>query len=205
MVRLPILGGIAKKLTPPKIRLTLKLGKDYYALGENLEGELQLSSDEEVDVEEIRCELTCVEAVKTVRYVEARVGRSGSPVMVPTETWQSATLYSTKIVLSGPTHISKGFTDSYRFKVSIPITLKPTYKGVDRRVTWTIKGVAAVENRPDATSNTVELQIIQPAAPPVVKEKEIVREIVVAPCKYCGTLFPVTETTCPNCGAKRTG
>jgi hypothetical protein len=34
--------------------------------------------------------------------------------------------------------------------------------------------------------------------------REVVREVVVIPCKYCGTLFPQTATFCPHCGAKRT-
>jgi rubrerythrin len=34
--------------------------------------------------------------------------------------------------------------------------------------------------------------------------REVIREVVVIPCKYCGTLFPQTVTFCPHCGAKRT-
>jgi rubrerythrin len=34
--------------------------------------------------------------------------------------------------------------------------------------------------------------------------REVIREVVVIPCKYCGTLFPQTTTACPHCGAKRT-
>jgi rubrerythrin len=34
--------------------------------------------------------------------------------------------------------------------------------------------------------------------------REVVREVVVIPCKYCGTLFPQTATFCPHCGARRT-
>lgn len=206
---LPILDGFARKLTPPKISLTLKFDKDYYTLGENIEGELNLYSDEDVDVDEVRCELLCVESVKTVKYVGAtipsRSGRIEPSVMVPRETWESAILYSTKAILSGPTHIARGSMEKYRFKIGIPITLKPTYKSVDRKVVWTIKGVVAVKGRPDAKSSTVELQIAQPTVQPTIREREVVREIVVAPCRYCGTLFPITETTCPNCGAKRTG
>ena len=33
--------------------------------------------------------------------------------------------------------------------------------------------------------------------------RTIVKEVVVIPCKYCGTLFPEAESSCPNCGAKR--
>jgi hypothetical protein len=34
--------------------------------------------------------------------------------------------------------------------------------------------------------------------------KEVVREVVVIPCKYCGTLFAQTAIFCPHCGARRT-
>lgn len=83
--------------------------------------------------------------------------------------------------------------------------MKPTYKGIDRRVVWSIKGVASVKGRPGAVSQVLEIQVTQPSATPIIKEKEIVREIVMISCKYCGTLIPQTETVCPNCGARRTG
>ena len=34
----------------------------------------------------------------------------------------------------------------------------------------------------------------------IIKEKEIIREIVRLPCKYCGTLVNQIEIKCPNCG-----
>lgn len=52
----------------------------------------------------------------------------------------------------------------------------------------------------------------QPPPPPltsetggatVIREKEIIREIIMIPCKYCGSLMPQTATSCPNCGANR--
>lgn len=33
--------------------------------------------------------------------------------------------------------------------------------------------------------------------------KEIIKEVVMIPCPYCGSLMPQTSTYCPNCGAKR--
>gem|GEM_PF-5825590 len=33
---------------------------------------------------------------------------------------------------------------------------------------------------------------------------EVVREVVMIPCKYCGALFQQTATFCPHCGARRT-
>jgi len=37
-----------------------------------------------------------------------------------------------------------------------------------------------------------------------VGTREVVREVVMIPCRNCGTLMPQTTTTCPNCGARRT-
>jgi rubrerythrin len=36
-----------------------------------------------------------------------------------------------------------------------------------------------------------------------VKEKIVVREVVMLPCQYCGGLMPQTSLFCPNCGARR--
>ncbi len=120
---------------------------------------------------------------------------------------ETAILYTAKPTLSGATHISNGETRNFPIKFNIPAGTRPTYQGFDRRVTWTIKGVVAVDGRPDVTSHTAEIQVVPP--PPTVVTgqpvvKEVVREIVRIPCRYCGTLFDQVEIACPNCGAKRT-
>ena len=75
---------------------------------------------------------------------------------------------------------------------------------MDASVTWSIKGVLAIKDRPDTTSETVEVQVMKPsAAPTIVKEKKIVREVVMIPFAYCGSLMPQTSMVCPNCGARR--
>jgi uncharacterized membrane protein len=52
-----------------------------------------------------------------------------------------------------------------------------------------------ITNRSD--KKTVEKQPQQPE----VKEKVIIKEVVMIPCQYCGTLVPQTAQFCPNCGA----
>ncbi len=37
----------------------------------------------------------------------------------------------------------------------------------------------------------------------VIREKEIVKEIVMVPCVYCGSLNPQTSLFCSTCGAGR--
>lgn len=47
---------------------------------------------------------------------------------------ETATLYSAKPSLSGLTHILKGFAGKFTFSINMPIIMKPTSKGVNRRV-----------------------------------------------------------------------
>jgi hypothetical protein len=194
---------IHNKVTPPDANVELKLGKYAFELGENVEGSLAISSREDFDATEVRCEIACTEEAKTIRYeYDPAIRRS-----IPREVMQTAVLFSAKPVLSAATHFSNGENRDFPIKTSIPPGARLTYQGIDRRVTWTIKGVVAVDGRPDVNTHMAELQVIQPAptvtaGQPVIKE--VVREIVKIPCRYCATLFDQVETTCPNCGAKRT-
>lgn len=38
----------------------------------------------------------------------------------------------------------------------------------------------------------------------LVKEREIIREVVKIRCPYCGNLYDETEDRCPHCGGKQT-
>jgi len=193
------LRKLKERVTSPRARITLEFSKTSFLLGENAEGSLTVVSDEEFDVKEIRCEIECVEEAKRIkRAFDATAKRD-----ILEEVTESATLYSARPTVSGPLHLSTGFSQTFQFSINIPAGLRPTFKSVDSKVTWTIKGVIAIEGRPDVTSQTAEIQVTQPAAQPV-REREVVREVVMIPCKYCSALMPQTDTTCPRCGARRT-
>jgi hypothetical protein len=60
----------------------------------------------------------------------------------------------------------------------------------------------AITKGPSIQTQTV--QVNQQAVPTqVVKEREVVKEIVMLPCGHCGTLLPQTGQFCDNCGAPR--
>ncbi|MFB3888900.1 MAG: hypothetical protein ACE14S_05365 [Candidatus Bathyarchaeia archaeon] len=188
----------------PEVNVDLRINNYTVPLGSSLEGSLAISSREDFDSTEVRLEIQCTEVATVVRYeYDPAIRRS-----VLREKQESATIYSVKPVLSGASHFSVGENRNYPLNVQIPAAGRPSYMGVDRRVTWTINAVVAVDGRPDATSHLAELQVIQPmpqgvvGAQPVIKE--VVREVVKIPCRYCGTLFDQMQTNCPNCGAKRT-
>jgi hypothetical protein len=188
------------KFTAPDAHVQLKLDQFSVALGENLNGSLIVSSKEDLDATEVRCEIQCVEQAKVIKQVyDLELRRN-----VPREVQDSAVLFAAKPVLGGPTQLGGGETRDFSLSVNIPAGGRPTYQALDRRVTWTIKGVVAVDGRPDVTSKVAEIQVVPAAAQPVIREKEIIREVVMIPCNYCGSLMDQTATACPNCGAKRT-
>jgi hypothetical protein len=188
------------KLTAPAANVQLQLSGYSVALGENLTGNIAIASKEEFDATEIRCEIQCVQQAKVVRYIyDANLRRN-----VLREVDETATIFSAKPIVNGPIHISQVETKNFPLNINIPTGSQPTYIGIDRKVTWNAKAVVAVDGRPDSTSKIADIQVIPQATQPIIREKEIIQQIVMIPCKFCGTLIDQTVTTCSNCGAKRT-
>lgn len=189
------------KFSAPNAAVALQLNKNSYTLGENIEGNLSVTSNEEFDAKEVRCEFQCVETKrKTVLQYDATLKRN-----VSKEVQESAALWSARPQMAALIHVTPGFSQSYPITINVPAGGRPTFHSVEQNVAWSLKGVIAIEGRPDVTSRPIEVQVSQPSASPVIKEKEILREVVMIPCKYCGALMPQTETVCPNCNARRTG
>ena len=177
----------------PKTAIKLKLTKKSLPLGASTNGTITISSKEEFDATEIRAELRCIERVRRERWIyDQRRRRS-----IRHEYWDSATLLSDDLVASGPIHIVPGFKKTFPIKVNIPASGRETLDGIDANVSWFIKGVVGVDDRPDATSETIELQVIRAAVSALKEEVEMV------PCEYCRSLMPSTSSSCPICGAPR--
>jgi hypothetical protein len=84
---------------------------------------------------------------------------------------------------------------------------KETCYSVDRYVKWYLYPVFDVKGRPDLQLTTYEVLIERREAPPQATTapmiKEVVKEVVLIPCSYCGALMPQSSVFCPNCGARR--
>jgi len=188
------------KLTAPDASVQLRFTNYSIALGDNLQGTFNLASKEDFESTEIRCELTCVEQAKAIREVyDSALKRS-----IPRVVEESVIIYSAKPALSGPSHFTNGEIRAVPININIPAGARPTFAGVDHRVTWTIKGVLAVDGRPDRTTETSQIQVLTPTVQSATVQREVVRTVVMIPCKYCQGLMDQTVTVCPNCGAKRT-
>jgi hypothetical protein len=196
------LKKFTNKLTAPDATVQLRFNNYSVALGDNLQGTLNINSKEDFETTEIRCEIICVEQSKVIREVyDAALKRS-----IPRVVDESVIIYSAKPALSGPSRFANGENRRIPVNMNIPAGARPTYAGVDRRVTCTIKGVLAVDGRPDKTTETCEIQVLPPTmqAQTATLQREVIHTVVMIPCKYCQGLMDQTLTACPNCGAKRT-
>jgi hypothetical protein len=192
------------KVTAPHGNIELRLDSWAVPLGQSLVGSLNFSAAEDFESTEVRCEIECKETARVIRYnYDPNLRRS-----VPYEARETSVLYAAKPTLSTHTHFTNGENRSFPINISLPPASRTTSGGIDRQVVWTIKGVVAVDGRPDITTDTAEFQVIQPVIQPTAAatQPQIVKEVVIVkiPCKYCQTLFNQLETFCPNCGAKRT-
>jgi hypothetical protein len=185
--------GFFKMFRKPKIKVTFKIPKHTIALGATIEGTITVSSKEEFDATEVRAELRCIEKRRRERWVyNERLRRNVRHVY-----WDTATLLSEDLKASGSLHFVPGFKKNFPLKIHIPASGRETLDGIDANVTWYIKAVVGVDDRPDPTSETLELQIIRAAMLPAKDEVEMV------PCEYCKALMPSDSSACPICGAPR--
>ncbi len=194
------LKKFTNKLTAPDASVQLRFTNYSVALGDNLQGTFNIASKEDFESTEIRCEIACVEQARVIREVYDPTLKRSIPRVVE----ESVVIYSAKPALSGPSHFTNGEIRAVPMNINIPAGARPTYVGVDQRVTWTIKGVLAVDGRPDRTTETSEIQMLAPTVQAATVQREVVRTVVMIPCKYCQGLMDQTVTVCPNCGAKRT-
>lgn len=184
-----------KRFTKPKSSVSLTVPNVTVEMSGELKGAITVDCNDEFDATEVRAELRCVEKRRRERWVyDERTKHQVRQVY-----WDAATLHAADPKVSGGFHLLPGFKKTFPLSVNIPAGGRESFDGMDANVKWSIKGVVAIKGRPDVTSETIELQVVRPAGPIVVKEKEV----VMVPCAYCGSLMAETATACGNCGAPR--
>ncbi|MEJ2241999.1 MAG: hypothetical protein P8Y18_07640 [Candidatus Bathyarchaeota archaeon] len=185
--------GFFKMFRTPKTTIELKIPRNSFYLGSKIDGTISVSSNEEFDATEVRAELRCIEKRRRERWVyNERLRRN-----MRHEYWDTATHLSDDVKVSGPIHFVPGFKKAFPVKINLPSSGLETLDSIDANVTWLLKGVVAVDDRPDATSDTFELQVIRNTSSSTKNEVEMV------PCEYCKSLMPSSSSCCPICGAPR--
>jgi len=203
--------GFFQRFTRPRAKLWLKTEKRELALGEELKGTATVKAEEEFDVEAIIVSLRCWESVKKTRRHYQRGhyetdDMTGEKEWVEDKEWfedywDAEALYSKRLQICNQMHINVGFNKEFPFVFNIPASERETYHGADRKVEWFMSAIILVKKRRHIETQTHEILI----AKPQMVLKEVVREVVLIPCSYCGGLMPQTSIFCPNCGARRKG
>jgi hypothetical protein len=189
--------GFFKRFTRPRARISIKAEKHEFLLGEEVKGIVELDSEEEFDIEGIRVILNCSEGVKKTR-MESKTNSDGEKEWHEKDYWDSASLFSKTLEVCNEMHISVGFSKQFPFAFQLPSIGRETYHSVDRYLKWFRWTVMKTRGR---RARIAECEIL--VAKPTATQKEIVREVVLIPCSYCGGLMPQTSLFCPNCGARR--
>jgi hypothetical protein len=216
--------GFFKRFTRPKAKLSLTTDKQELSLGEELRGNLSIQAEEEFDIEGITVKLNCWESVKeTIGYRRTTTqtgGRRKSTMDLPEfpsmngeddeenereehfekeEEWNYQKLHSQSLQLCGEMHVNVGFSKEFPFVVKMPTVGRETFHSVNKNVKWLISATMNIKGCRHMETRRNELLV----AKPTESVKEVVREVVLIPCSYCGGLMPQTSLFCPNCGARR--
>lgn len=146
--------GFLKKMvgivTAPHGNLDLKLQTDIVDLGQTLTGDLLFAANENFVSNMVRCEIECTQLFYHTQMVE------NSQQMVTDAT----VLYSAKLQLQGQMSYKKGQKISLPFTILIPNDSTPSLKREFLNISWTVKGVVAVNGRPDITTQKIPFQVL---------------------------------------------
>ena len=204
--------GFFKRFIKPKAQLSLALDRNQLFFGEEVKGEVTLKSEEDFELEQIRVLLLCEESVKKVRLAEKTVRvredvydieSKGKTVLQEEEYIDYAPLYSDKVQVCSSMLVKSGFDKEFPFVIKLPLTGRETYHSVDNNITWSVGALMKIKGRKNIQSKGGGEIIVAKPSVTTPSIKEVVREVVLISCNYCGGLMPQTATFCPNCGARR--
>ena len=191
--------GFWGRFRKPKAKLSLKTEKHEFVLGEEVKGSVEIKSEEELDIEGITVHLYCSDTVTKTRMV-SETNDEGEEERHEEEYEDEASLHSDSLKVCNEMHIPQGFFFGYPFSFKLPSYGRETYHSVDSNLEWGLWALMKVKGRP-STRNEGGCEII--VAKPSVTQKEVIREVVLIQCSYCGGLMPQSSLFCPNCGARR--
>jgi len=193
-----MISNFFKRFTCPRARLWVTTEKRELSLGDELKGIVGLKSEEEFDIEGIIVKLRCWESIKRISGHYETDEETSEKEWVEEEYWDKEKVYSQYSDVCTLRHINIGFSGEFPFAFKIPVTERETYHGADRKVEWFIGAIMPVRKRRHVKTQIREILIARPQV-----LKEVIREVVLIPCTYCGGLMPQTAIFCPNCGARR--
>lgn len=212
---------LLKTFQAPKASVTINIAKEQFALGEMISGELLLSSNDEFEAKEVRVELHGNERLRTggqpirgaTETVETRI-YSPRTTTVQKGTTEEYVMYNGQSKVNERFMVTRGFSQQFPFKITIPPHLGPTFQGVRMdgqwlERTWTLKGIVSIGGRPDVEAKRVIFITLpsatpQPATPPQLSVAPVQQAPITAPVPAPQPRpAPAREmiTSCTRCSA----
>jgi hypothetical protein len=109
---------LGKPTPPPNVSVSLTCGKTEYSVGEQIKGNVTITSQDDLVVERAVVYLSCLEKAKKQQVLSNQYGS------VQREYWDSATIYSTYFQVFGKARIPVGFKATYPYCLNIPLQRK---------------------------------------------------------------------------------
>lgn len=161
----------------------LEIGNKELFLGDEIKGTFRVISQSKFLIEDMWVNLRC----------EEKEGR------------KKATLYEDNARICMGVKVPAGFDKTFLFSVKLPFIGRETVQSIHHRVDWVLDGLINVKGVYDTITaeGSGSILVAKPKEPNKETVKEIVREVVLIPCSYCGGLMPQASVFCPNCGARR--
>ena len=175
----------------PKARLSLKVKKTELCLGDELSGTLNISSQEELDVDEIYVSLSCIETVKKVRRYqetvkvnpfEADTNPERQVVWKEEEYDDSKALFSADSKIMTMVHLTTGYQADFPFVFKLPTVGRETYHSVDQNLSWLVNAFMKAKNRKTIRAYGGGEILVAKLMVSATTTREVVREIVLIPC-----------------------
>ncbi len=168
----------------PDMEFFLVLSKQYYFLGDNIEGTITFTPHENLEIEQVKIKLTCVERIQRKNQIK------------------NATLYDDSQIIPLKFRIVSGMIKQTTFNLNVPFTGRPTFKSIEQNIDWSLAlTIESKEKRSLQKSYTIQVAKPQPGQVPPIIQKETLTEIEILFCRHCGTKNNARSTYCCHCGA----
>lgn len=214
-----------KSFKAPKATISISISKGNFNLGDTIEGNVNVASQEDFEADEIRIELAAFERLRPGGGF-IRDNQENSETRMYSQPNQNApasasaeyAIYRGQTRVSQKLRIPNGFVQQFSFNIPVPPNLGPTFQGMRKdgrwlQRTWTLKAVVAVGGRPDVETRRDICLSIPPPQPSAATQATVVTAAVASagpgfqtveiPVVTVQQSEPLKEmiTSCPKCGA----
>lgn len=196
--------------------VSIATSKDAFTLGESVEGDLIVSSQEDLTAKEVRLELRGVERTREgegggeTEATESLETRFYSPQNEYTQRGNTIEypMHKERRRLTGELRIAPGASQRFPFRIDIPATLGPTFEGTRHdgawlERAWVLEARVVLGGRPDLATEK-DIRVLSKDVPGMVQAPPA--PLTGGPvmfCQHCGKPISQGAVFCNFCGGRQ--